>query len=191
LKATQSLQALRQERDLLAGELAGLKQDRVACELAQRTEQDRDRSVQERLKEAQDERLALAKEISALKRVIRLGGRGVAAVHELTLTDGDGQREYRYQFTVRQLIEDAGETKGSVDIRLSGRQNGTAKTLALEQLKGSKPRRLDLRLERSQTFDGRLVLPAGFEPQAMTVEIKPQGDTCIASAETFPWRSGD
>jgi hypothetical protein len=188
IQARQGLQALQRERDTLAGELSGLRQDSIACERVQRIEQGRDRSVQEQLKAAQDARLALAKEVSSLKRVIRLGGRSAVAVQGLTLATGEARREFRYRLTLSQLIDDAGKTSGSIDLRLSGRQGKKDKTLTLKQLKGSKPSRLEMRLDRSQTFEGRLVLPAGFEPQTLTVVIEPQGDKSIASTETFPWR---
>jgi hypothetical protein len=137
---------------------------------------------------AQDERLALASEVSSLKRLIRAGGRSVVAVQGLRLATGEAQREFRYRFTVSQLIEDVGQTSGSIDIKLTGTQNGKDKTLTLKQLKGSQPTKLAMRFDHFQTFEGQLVLPAGFEPRALTVAINPKGDNLIASSETFPWQ---
>jgi hypothetical protein len=188
IQASRVLEALQRERDALTAELVGLRQERIACERTQRIDQERDRSVQEQLKAAQDEHLALEREVSSLKRLIRVGGRSLVAVQGLALTAGESQREFAYRFTVSQLIEDAGETAGTVDLKLSGTLGGKDKTLTLKQLKGSKPTRLAMRFDRSQTFEGRLVLPAGFEPQAVTIAIAPKSDKLIASAETFPWR---
>jgi hypothetical protein len=184
-------QALQRERDGLTAELAGVRQESIACERTRQIDQERDRSVQEQLKAAQDEHLALAREVASLKRLIRTGGRSVVAVQGLRLAVGDAQREFRYRFTVSQLIEDVGETSGSIDIAVSGTQGGKDKTLALKQLKGSQPARLAMRFDHFQTFEGRLVLPAGFQPQALTIEIAPKGDKLIASAETFPWQLAD
>lgn len=184
----QAVHALQRERDALTAELADLRQQGIACERTRQIEQERDRSAQEQSKAAQDERLALAKEVSSLKRLIRTGGRSVVAVQELRLTAGEAPREFRYSFTVSQLIEDVGETSGSIGIKLSGRQDGKGKTLTLDRLKGSQPTKLTMRFDHFQSFEGHLVLPEGFEPQALTVEIDPHGDKLIASAETFPWR---
>ena len=187
-ESIQALQDLQRERAALTAELVGLRQVSIACERTQRIDQERDRSVQEQLKAAQDERLALASEVSSLKRLIRAGGRSVVAVQGLRLATGEAQREFRYRFTVSQLIEDVGQTSGSVDIKLTGTQNGKDKTLTLKQLKGSQPTKLAMRFDHFQTFEGHLVLPAGFEPQALTVAINPKGDKLIASTETFPWQ---
>jgi len=187
-ESIQALQDLQRERAALTAELVGLRQVSIACERTQRIDQERDRSVQEQLKAAQDERLALASEVSSLKRLIRAGGRSVVAVQGLRLATGEAQREFRYRFTVSQLIEDVGQTSGSVDIKLTGTQNGKDKTLTLKQLKGSHPTKLAMRFDHFQAFEGHLVLPAGFEPQALTVAINPKGDKLIASTETFPWQ---
>lgn len=187
-ESIQALQDLQRERAALTAELVGLRQVSIACERTQRIDQERDRSVQEQLKAAQDERLALASEVSSLKRLIRAGGRSVVAVQGLRLATGEAQREFRYRFTVSQLIEDVGQTSGSVDLKLTGTQNGKDKTLTLKQLKGSQPTKLAMRFDHFQTFEGHLVLPAGFEPRALTVAINPKGDNLIASTETFPWQ---
>ena len=188
MDSIQALQDLQRERAALTAELVGLRQVSIACERTQRIDQERDRSVQEQLKAAQDERLALASEVSSLKRLIRAGGRSVVAVQGLRLAIGEAQREFRYRFTVSQLIEDVGQTSGSIDIKLTGTQNGKDKTLTLKQLKGSQPTKLAMRFDHFQTFEGQLVLPAGFEPRALTVAINPKGDNLIASSETFPWQ---
>jgi len=188
MDSIQALQDLQRERAALTAELVGLRQVSIACERTQRIDQERDRSVQEQLKAAQDERLALASEVSSLKRLIRAGGRSVVAVQGLRLATGEAQREFRYRFTVSQLIEDVGQTSGSIDIKLTGTQNGKDKTLTLKQLKGSQPTKLAMRFDHFQTFEGQLVLPAGFEPRALTVAINPKGDNLIASSETFPWQ---
>jgi hypothetical protein len=187
-ESIQALQDLQRERAAQTAELVGLRQVSIACERTQRIDQERDRSVQEQLKAAQDERLALASEVSSLKRLIRAGGRSVVAVQGLRLATGEAQREFRYRFTVSQLIEDVGQTSGSIDIKLTGTQNGKDKTLTLKQLKGSQPTKLAMRFDHFQTFEGQLVLPAGFEPRALTVAINPKGDNLIASSETFPWQ---
>jgi len=74
MDSIQALQDPQRERAALTAELVGLRQVSIACERTQRIDQERDRSVQEQLKAAQDERLALTSEVSSLKRLIRAGG---------------------------------------------------------------------------------------------------------------------
>lgn len=188
IQAGRALQALQRERDDLGAELANLRQERIACESTRQIEQERDRAVQEQVTAAQNERVALAREVSSLKRLIHKAGRSAVAVQGLRLVVGEAERAFAYSFTVSQLIEDTGETSGSIGIKLSGKQDGKAKTLTLKQMKGSQPTRLTMHFDDFQTFEGHLVLPPGFEPEALTVQVDPKGDKLIATSETFPWR---
>jgi hypothetical protein len=133
----------------------------------------------------------MMKEVSSLRRLLRSGGRGAVTVPALHLAAADAPREYRYRFTVSQLVDGVGETSGKIDIKVSGKQDGADRTLSLKQLAGSKPAKLAMRFDHFQTFEGHLVLPSGFEPQALILEVEPQGDKLIASQETFPWRLGE
>jgi hypothetical protein len=187
-QATKTLEHLRVERETTLDELVDLKQQAGACERMQQIEQEKDRSSQEQLKEAQDQRLALAKEVAKLKSLVRSGGRGGAAVQGLRLVAGEAPGEFRYSFTVSQLVEDIGEIAGKVALQVSGKQDGQDKTLTLDQLKGSDPEKLEMRFEHFQNFEGSLVLPAGFEPLSLTVAVKPEGDHLVESEETIPWR---
>ena len=183
-----ALQAVQAERDALLREVADLKQQSAACEQMQRIDQEKDRSAQEQLKEAQDQRLALAKEVATLKRLVRSGGHGGVAVQGLRVTAGEEPREFRYSFTVSQLVEDVGEIAGRIAIQIAGKQGDKDKSFTLDQLEGAKPARLEMRFEHFQNFEGSLVLPAGFEPLSLTVVVEPEGEHVIESEKTFPWQ---
>ena len=185
--AVEAEQAMEAERDAVRAELADLKQQGVACERLQQIELEKDRSAQEQLKVAQDERLAMAKEIATLKRLIKTGGSGAVGVQGLRLSAGDGPRAFNYSFTVSQLIDDVGETSGEIAIKVSGKQGEKDKSLTLKEMEGSEPTTLAMRFEHFQNFEGRLVLPEGFEPLSLSVDVEPKGDKLIASGQTFPW----
>ena len=185
--AIEAERVMEAERDALRTELANLKQQGIACERFQQIEQEKDRSAVDTLKEAQDERLAMAKEIATLKRLIKTGGSGAVGVQGLRLSAGDGPRAFTYSFTVSQLIDDVGETSGEIAIKVSGKQGEKDKSLTLKEMEGSEPTTLAMRFEHFQNFEGRLVLPEGFEPLSLSVDVEPKGDKLIASGQTFPW----
>jgi hypothetical protein len=189
--ALEGVQALQRERDGLADVLAEARQEEILCQRIREIDQERDLSTQEQLKAGQDERLALVKEVSSLKRTIRDGGKGVVAVQDLRLSATETPREFRYSFTLSQLIEGFGESKGGVELKLTGKKGGKDETLSLKQLKGSKPARLNMNFDHFQNFEGRLVLPEGFEPHTLVIEMDPKGAKLVANVETFPWRPGD
>ena len=187
----EALQTLQGERDGLAEAIAEANKQGILCERTREIDRERDLVAQAELKAAQDERLALAREVSSLKRMIREGGKGVVAVQDLRLAATEAQREFRYSFTLTQLVEEFGQSKGAIEIKLTGKQGGKDETLSLKQLKGSKPSKLTMDFEHFQNLEGRLVLPQGFEPHTLVVEVDPKGEKLVGSVETFPWRPGD
>jgi len=187
----EALQKLQGERDSLAEVLAEANKQGILCERTREIDRERDLVAQAELKAAQDERLALAREVSSLKRVIREGGKGVVAVQDLRLASTEAKREFSYSFTLTQLVEEFGPSKGGIEIKLTGKQGSKDETLALKQLKGSKPSKLTMDFEHFQNLEGRLVLPQGFEPHTLVVEVNPKGEKLVGSVETFPWRPGD
>jgi len=195
LHALQALQTLQGERDgladALANALAEANKQAILCERTREIDRERDLVAQAELKAAQDERLALAREVFSLKRVIREGGKGVVAVQDLRLASTEAQREFSYSFTLTQLVEEFGPSKGGIEIKLTGKRGSKDETLSLKQLKGSKPNKLTMDFEHFQNLEGRLVLPQGFEPHTLVVEVNPKGEKLVGSVETFPWRPGD
>ncbi len=189
--ALDGLQALQLERDGLADALAEARKQGILCERTREIDRERDLVAQAEQKAAQDERLALAKEVSSLKRTIREGGKGVVAVQNLRLSATKSPRDFRYSFTLSQLIEGFGRSKGSVEIRLTGKQGAKDQTLTLKQLKGSKPASPTMDFEHFQNLEGSLVLPVGFVPHTLVIEIDPKGEKLIGNVYTFPWRPGD
>jgi hypothetical protein len=185
--ALEGLQALQVERD----GLAEARKQVILCERTREIDRERDLVAQAEQKAAQDERLALAKEVSSLKRTIREGGKGVVAVQDLRLSTTKSPRDFRYSFTLSQLIEGFGRSKGGVEIRLTGKQGGKDQTLTLKQLKGSKPASPTMDFEHFQNLEGSLVLPVGFVPHTLVIEIDPKGEKLIGNVQTFPWRPGD
>lgn len=188
------LSVLRKERGAamadvaaLRSEVASLKQESAVLERSRQIERETSRSLQDQLKQAQDERLALIKEASYLKRLIQEGGKGVVRVHDLRLMPGQGPRSFRYSFTVTQLIQDFGESRGRVTVSVRGLQDGQETTVNLAKLAQAEPKELSMRFEHFQNFRGRFTLPEGFDPRLLTVTIDPEGDLLAGTSEGFPW----
>lgn len=182
------------QRDAVAGDLAALeeqlfrlRQEASILERSRQIERETNRALQEQLKAAQSERLALVKEGSYLKRLIREGGKGAVSVHDLVLVSGAEPRSYRYGFTVTQLIPDTGETLGQITLGVSGDQAGEARKLELRELPRAEPRELSMHFDHFQRFEGELTLPEDLAPQSVTVTVSPEGDRLTGTSESFPW----
>ncbi len=173
--------------DALATEVSNLKQQGIALKQSQQIDREVNRNLSKQLKEAQDERLGLEKEVSFLRRLIQEGGRGILQPKDLKVEETGKPDEFRYNFTIRQLIQDFGESVGEVEIQVIGWRDGKATALSLDKLKGSDPRKHKMKFKHFQSFQGSIKLPGDFEPEELVVEIKPKTAELIPVSETFPW----
>jgi hypothetical protein len=185
------LSAISKERDALAAEVSDFKQRSILLERTQQVDREANRGAQEQLKESQDKRLGLEKEVSLLRRLIREGGGGVLQVQDFKLTPTNEPRLFSYSFTVSQLIQDFSESAGTIDIQVAGKQDGKEVTLSLAALKGSKPTSHKMKFQHFQNFDGQIKLPKGLDPVNLVVEVTPTTSKLIPVAETFPWSTGE
>jgi hypothetical protein len=184
------LEALEIDRDGLAERLAALTQEKIVLERTMEIDREANRTTREDLKQAQDERLALEKEVSFFKQLIKQGGGGILKVQDFRLVAGEAPGELGYSFTVSQLIQDFGESAGDVLIRVVGKRGGKEVTLPLDKLPGSEPTAHTMRFQHFQNFEGRIRLPEGLEPENLVVEIKPSTKNLIPVTETFAWSVG-
>jgi len=168
-------------------QMAALKQEGVVLDRSLQIERETVRSLQSQLKEVQDERLTLIKESKYLKRLIRDGGKGAVRVHDLRLTAAEGDRRYRYGFTVTQLVPGVGESSGRVVLSVDGEQDGKDVSVPLRDLPDADPKDLPMRFEFFQNYQGVFALPDGLEPRGVSVTIEPDGDGILRTSEAFPW----
>jgi hypothetical protein len=80
--------------------------------------------------------------------------------------------------------------KGEVDFSLEGAQDGVAATYTLEQLlppdvDGSWP----FSFRYFQNFDRQLILPEGFQPERINIEVRSKTKSIASVTQSFPWQS--
>ena len=171
----------------LAEQLTALQVDRAALERSQRLNQDTLLAAQEGLKQEQETRLALEKDLSAIKRLIRQGGGGILRIQDFILTPTGQDRVFDYSFTVRQLIPDYPESLAKVTIKLIGQRDNTPLELAINQLPGSSPEGLKLKFKHFQQVDGKIKIPTNVEAEGVLIEIEPMSKMLMPTSESFPW----
>ena len=178
---------MEEERDALMEQVSELKQQRIVLERSCQIDREAARTLSEKLKAGQDERLAIEKEVSFLRRLIQEGGGGILQARDLDLRRGQEPGEFGYSFTIRQLIGDFGESVGDVLIQLAGKRDGEEIILTLADLEGSEPVSHHMKLKHFQTFEGIVRIPDDFAAENLVVEIKPATANLIPVSETFPW----
>jgi hypothetical protein len=118
------------------------------------------------------------------------GGRGLK-VQDLKLTEGKDDRHYNVRLVLVQVMQHDRSVKGRVDFSLDGALNGVATTYKLEQLlpeDGSSSWPFAFRY--FQDFDRELVLPEGFTPEKINVEVISSTKSISSVKQSFDWLAG-
>ena len=109
-------------------------------------------------------------------------------VQDLKFTQGKSEREFNVRLVLVQAMKHDRKVSGDVNLRFIGDQNGTEMTYAFTQLV---PEDADQSWPFSfryfQDFDRQLVLPDGFTPERITVEVRSRTRSISSIEESFVW----
>ena len=185
-------QAQQQENMALAEQIVELKQeiallethrdiDRQAYDLVETNLADLQRKIQE-----QSDAIAFYRGIVSPAD----GGRGLR-VQDLRLTKGKEDRRYHVRLVLVQVMQHDRSVKGEVDFTIEGAQDGTSVTYALEQLlPADADSNWPFAFRYFQDFDRELVLPEGFTPEKVNVEVISRTKSVANVKQSFLWVTG-
>ena len=179
--------------DALNDEIVELKQE---VEL-QKTHRDIDKAA---YKEIEGSLLALESKIQEQGDAIAFyrgiispadGGKGLR-VQDLKLSRGAQERQFNLRLVLVQVKQHDRSVKGDVAISLDGDQDGVEKTYALEELlppdaDSSWP----FAFRYFQNFDRQLILPVGFSPERINIEVRSKTKSIASVSQSFAWQTGN
>jgi Family of unknown function (DUF6776) len=117
------------------------------------------------------------------------GGRGLR-VQDLKLSKGSEEREYHVKLVLVQVMQHDRSVKGEVEFSLDGAQNGEAVTYTLEQLlPPDADHQWPFSFRYFQNFDRQLVLPKGFKPERINIEVRSKTKSIASVKQSFPWQA--
>jgi hypothetical protein len=164
-----------------------LRQRNVVAKRSDEVTRAANQELQETLAERDREIAALRADTAFYERLV--GGsaqRQGLAGHSLSLTPaGDGA--WRYTLTLTQNLKKAAVSKGEFTLRVDGVRDGKLSTLAwaeLLQLPQAAPQ--EFAFKYFQQLEGSLMLPAGFTPHRVRVQLKSDGRQ---SEQVFAWQA--
>ncbi len=109
-------------------------------------------------------------------------------VQDLKLTRGKAEREFNVRLVLVQAMKHDRKVSGDVSLSVLGIQDGVETTYALAQLL---PDEADgawvFSFRYFQDFDRQLVLPDGFTPESITVEVRSKTRSISSIEESFAW----
>jgi hypothetical protein len=180
---------LRSEARQLRAENQKLKEELATA----RTSLEVDRETQLLLTEtlaASEARLAeLNEELAFYRRIVSptdgQQGLRVQAFEVTNNRDGNDDHSYRLRLLLVQSPQRSGRAQGRLDLSLRGTLHGEEAKLKLQDL-AAEPQNYEFLYFQDVDLD--VVLPAGFEPEAAEVELKPGQGNARAIAASFPWK---
>lgn len=117
------------------------------------------------------------------------GGRGLR-VQDFKVTQGKDERQFHMRLVLVQVMQHDRSVKGDVEFSLEGSQDGVATTYNLEQLlPDDEKSNWPFAFRYFQDFDRELVLPAGFTPEKVNIEVKSRTKSIASVKQSILWRT--
>jgi hypothetical protein len=187
---------LRHRIEIQEQQIAELQEERSqlrqkVAELERRNQIDEEavNRAREELKSFQTERLKLEEEVAFLRGIMTSGaGKQGLRIHDLRLDRLNSEGLFRFRFTVSNVQKNSGVTRGRIWVTLEGNQDGKVSSLPLEAVTAEKVESLKMRFRYFQEVDGQIQLPRGFQPIAVSVEVRPVDSGQKSVEQRFDWR---
>lgn len=145
-------------------------------------------NVEKSLKQAQDEMLELKEEVAFYRGIVApseaASGLNIAS---FKVSEIGEERVYRFKLVLTQLKSNKRVVKGYARIVFEGVKNGSQQALSLKDVSGGKMDKLKLRFKYFQNNEGEIVLPKGFLPSRVLVDVVPSGKGATRLKKTFDW----
>ncbi len=118
------------------------------------------------------------------------GQRGLR-VQDLRLSKGKDARQYHVKLVLVQVMQHDRSVKGEVSFSLEGAQDGVATTYDLEQLvPDDEKSNWPFSFRYFQNFDRQLILPEGFLPERINIEVHSRTKSIASVKQSFLWKTG-
>jgi hypothetical protein len=175
------LRASREENEQLRERIAVLERssqiDRQAYDTVDRA-----------LSDVQDEMLELKEELAFYRGIVSPAetARGIN-ITRFTLRALGQVRAYRYKLVLSQVKQNESVITGAALLTFEGIMAGAQRQLTLHDLAAGKGDDLKLKFKYFQNIEGDVVLPEGFVPSRVVVEVVPNGGGAERIKRTFNW----
>ena len=111
-------------------------------------------------------------------------------VQDLKLTRGAEERAYNVRLVLVQSLKHDRKVSGDVNLSIAGEQDGDAMTYDYAQLlRDDAEKGWAFSFRYFQDFDREIVLPDGFTPERITIEVRSRTRSISSIEETYSWET--
>jgi cell division protein FtsB len=175
--------------DSLNTRIAELEQEVALLETHREIDREAYKEVEGSLLELQ-EKIQEQKDAIAFYRgiVSPADGRPGLRVQDFRLTRGAEEREFNLRLVLVQAMKHDRKVTGSVALTVDGSEDGEAKSYALaDLLPEDADRGWSFSFRYFQDFDRQIILPDGFTPERVRVEVRSRTKSISSIEENFAW----
>jgi hypothetical protein len=176
------IEGLEKENEKLRGEIAAAQLDRNVDDKAYS-------DVERNLADLQAQVLKQREELTFYRGIVSPeDGIGGLRVQRFQVLPGGADRHYRLRLVLVQSMRQDAVVSGAVSIQIEGTRGNRPEQLALAQA-GAKTRadgQLPFQFRYFQNLEQDIVLPDGFEPRAVNVEVR--SSRLAPVRESYPWQ---
>lgn len=109
-------------------------------------------------------------------------------VQDLKLTRGKAEREFNVRIVLVQAMKHDRKVSGDVNLSVEGSQDGVETSYTFAQLiAAGEEKRWVYSFRYFQNFDRQLVLPDGFTPERIKIEVHSRTRSISSIEESFDW----
>ena len=150
----------------------------------------------EAYKEVEQSLLALQEKIQEQRDAIAFyrgivspeDGRPGLRVQDFRLTRGSEERAFNLRLVLVQAMKHDRKVSGDVALTVEGNEDGVARSYALaELLPADAEKAWPFSFRYFQDFDRQIVLPDGFTPERVNVEVRSRTRSIASIEESFAW----
>lgn len=176
----------------LEKQIGGLKQEIALLETHRNIDREAYKDVETSLANLQEKIQEQGDAIAFYRGIISPadGQRGLR-VQDLRLSKGKEDRQYHVKLVLVQVMQHDRSVKGEVNFSLEGAQDGVATTYDLEQLvPADEASNWPFSFRYFQNFDRQLILPEGFLPERINIEVRSRTKSIASVKQSFLWKTG-
>jgi hypothetical protein len=160
-----------------------------AAEVARRVDREGYAQVERSLGDMQSQIARLNQDLSFYRGLVQPDAAVGVKVQQMQIVPEPGNGHFRLKFVLIQSGKPTGDVSGSAAITLDGLQSGKPKSLSFAEVSPKGRVSLAYSFLYFQDYDEQLVLPPGFEPTRVGVEIHRGRDAGHSFRQAFVWKA--
>ena len=187
--AGQERQAYEQQIMALDDQIVQLKQEVAMLETHREIDREAYKEVEGSLQALQAKIQEQRDAIAFYRGIVSpADGKSGLRVQDLKLTRGNAEREFNLRLVLVQAMKHDRKVSGDVALSVQGSQDGVETVYTLKQLLPAEAESAwPFSFRYFQDFDRQLVLPDGFTPERIRVEVRSKTRSIQSIEESYAW----